>query len=107
MSLVSHTFTDSLTELTGDEQKVAKTTAFDVQLDPYDDRFGTHRTVGRTDDARSLVEVAAALRQVKVAVGSGTRTRAGGSLIRWSAGARCLSEEATDIVPRPARLAYS
>ena len=30
--LISDTFTDSLTRLTGDEQKATKTTAFDLQL---------------------------------------------------------------------------
>src|SRR5271166_4742557 len=32
--LISDTFTDSLSRLTGDEQKVVKTTAFDLQLNP-------------------------------------------------------------------------
>ena len=31
---IADTFTDSLVRLTGDEQKAAKTTAFDLQLDP-------------------------------------------------------------------------
>ena len=31
---VADTFTDSLARLTGDEQKLAKSTAFDFQLDP-------------------------------------------------------------------------
>ena len=31
---IADTFTDSLAKLTGDEQKAAKTTAFDLQLDP-------------------------------------------------------------------------
>ena len=30
---IADTFTDSLAKLTGDEQKVAKTTAFDLQMD--------------------------------------------------------------------------
>ena len=30
---IADTFTDSLTKLTGDEQKATKTTAFDLQLD--------------------------------------------------------------------------
>jgi ATP-dependent exoDNAse (exonuclease V) beta subunit len=33
-SRIADTFTDSLARLTGDEQKAAKTTAFDLQLDP-------------------------------------------------------------------------
>src|SRR5574338_914047 len=32
--LIADTFTDSLGRLTGDEQKAAKTTAFDLQVDP-------------------------------------------------------------------------
>jgi len=32
--LIADTFTDSLTRLTGDEQKAVKTTAFDLQMDP-------------------------------------------------------------------------
>ncbi len=31
---IADTFTDSLARLTGDEQKAAKTTAFDLQVDP-------------------------------------------------------------------------
>lgn len=31
---IADTFTDSLARLTGDEQKIAKTTAFDLQLNP-------------------------------------------------------------------------
>ena len=32
--LIADTFTDSLARLTGDEQKAAKTTAFDLQMNP-------------------------------------------------------------------------
>jgi hypothetical protein len=31
---IADTFTDSLSRLTGDEQKTVKTTAFDLRLDP-------------------------------------------------------------------------
>ena len=31
---ISDTFTDSLAKLTGDEQKLVKTTAFDLQMNP-------------------------------------------------------------------------
>ena len=31
---IADTFTESLAKLTGEEQKAAKTTAFDLQLDP-------------------------------------------------------------------------
>jgi hypothetical protein len=31
---IADTFTDSLSKLTGDEQKAVKTTAFDLQMNP-------------------------------------------------------------------------
>ena len=34
VKVLADTFTDSLAHLTGDEQKAAKTTAFDLQLNP-------------------------------------------------------------------------
>src|SRR5213080_2790285 len=41
--LIADTFTDSLARLTGDEQKTAKTTAFDLQLDPVNPGMALHR----------------------------------------------------------------
>src|SRR6266567_1256625 len=41
--LVADTFTDSLAKLTGDEQKIAKTTAFDFQLNPVNPGMALHR----------------------------------------------------------------
>src|SRR4051794_37402948 len=41
--LISDTFTDSLARLTGDEQKAAKTTAFDLQMDPSAPGLSFHR----------------------------------------------------------------
>ncbi len=41
--LISDTFTDSLTRLTGDEQKAVKTTAFDLQLNPVNPGMSFHR----------------------------------------------------------------
>ncbi len=40
---IADTFTDSLARLTGDEQKAAKTTAFDLQLDPSSPGMQFHR----------------------------------------------------------------
>src|SRR5947208_4578600 len=41
--LIADTFTDSLAKLTGDEQKIAKTTAFDLQLNPVNPGMALHR----------------------------------------------------------------
>jgi len=40
---IADTFTDSLTRLTGDEQKTVKTTAFDLQLNPAQPGMSLHR----------------------------------------------------------------
>ena len=40
---IADTFTDSLTRLTGDEQKSVKTTAFDLQLNPGNPGFSFHK----------------------------------------------------------------
>lgn len=40
---IADTFTDSLTKLTGEEQKVVKTTAFDLQLNPSSPGLRLHR----------------------------------------------------------------
>src|SRR6266404_3958252 len=41
--LIADTFTDSLARLNGDEQKLAKTTAFDLQVDPVNPGIALHR----------------------------------------------------------------
>src|SRR5437016_12754295 len=41
--LIADTFTDSLAQLTGDEQKIAKTTAFDLQMNPVSPGMALHR----------------------------------------------------------------
>lgn len=41
--LIAQTFTDSLAKLTGDEQKVVKTTAFDLQVNPLSPGHSFHR----------------------------------------------------------------
>ena len=49
--LIADTFTDSLARLTGDEQKAAKTTAFDLQLDPSARGLSFHK-LDRAKDKR-------------------------------------------------------
>src|SRR5438132_4088006 len=41
--LIADTFTDSLAGLTADEQKIAKTTAFDLQMNPVNPGMQLHR----------------------------------------------------------------
>ncbi len=44
--LIADSFTDSLARLTGDEQKVVKTTAFDLQMNPASPGLSFHRRTG-------------------------------------------------------------
>ncbi len=46
---IADTFTDSLTKLTGEEQKAAKTTVFDLQVDPAHPSLQLHR-IDRSKD---------------------------------------------------------
>ena len=41
--LIADTFTDSLGHLTGDEQKLVKTTAFDLQMNPVNPGMSLHK----------------------------------------------------------------
>lgn len=43
---IADTFTESLTKLTGEEQKLAKTTAFDSQLNPANPGMQIHKLDG-------------------------------------------------------------
>ncbi len=62
---IADTFTDSLARLTGDEQKAAKTTAFDLQLNPANPGMNMHRiekskgknfwSVRVSDDVRLII----------------------------------------------------
>jgi superfamily I DNA/RNA helicase/mRNA-degrading endonuclease RelE of RelBE toxin-antitoxin system len=47
--LIADTFTDSLNKLTGDEQKVVKTTAFDLQMNPANPGMQFHK-LGKAKD---------------------------------------------------------
>jgi len=40
---IADTFTDSLARLTGEEQKLVKTAAFDLQLNPSSPGFSFHK----------------------------------------------------------------
>lgn len=46
---IADTFTDSLARLTGDEQKAAKTTAFDLQMSPANPGLSLHKLDGAKD----------------------------------------------------------
>lgn len=48
---IADTFTDSLTRLTGDEQKLVKTTAFDLQMNPVNPGMSFHK-LDRAKDPR-------------------------------------------------------
>jgi mRNA-degrading endonuclease RelE of RelBE toxin-antitoxin system len=46
---IADTFTDSLSKLTGEEQKAVKTTAFDLQLNPANPGMKFHKLDGAKD----------------------------------------------------------
>lgn len=62
--LIADTFTDSLARLTGDEQKAAKTTAFDLQMDPARPGLSFHRLDRARDKGFWSVRVSADLRLI-------------------------------------------
>ena len=62
--LIADTFTDSLARLTGDEQKAAKTTAFDLQLNPESPGLSFHRLAKSKDKHFWSVRVSADLRLI-------------------------------------------
>lgn len=47
--IIANTFTESLAKLTGDEQKAAKTTVFDLQTDPSQPGLSSHRVDNSKD----------------------------------------------------------
>ena len=49
--LIADTFTDSLARLTNDEQKLVKTTAFDLQMNPAQPGLKLHK-IDRAKDKR-------------------------------------------------------
>src|ERR1700692_552286 len=61
---IADTFTDSLARLTGDEQKVVKTTAFDLQMDPSAPCLTFHRLDKAKDKRFWSVRVNADIRLI-------------------------------------------
>lgn len=62
--LISDTFTDSLSRLTGDEQKSVKTTAFDLQMNPANPGMSFHKLDGARDKNFWSVRVSADIRLI-------------------------------------------
>jgi len=61
---IADTFTASLARLTGDEQKAAKTTAFDLQINPAAPGLGFHKLDRAKDKNSWSVRVNADLRLI-------------------------------------------
>src|SRR6266571_6922573 len=61
---ISDTFTDSLARLNGDEQKAAKTTAFDLQLNPVNPGMSFHKLEKAKDKRFWSVRVGSGLRLI-------------------------------------------
>ena len=61
---IADTFTDSLTRLTGDEQKAVKTTAFDLQLDPVNPGMSFHKLEKAKDKNFWSVRVSSDIRVI-------------------------------------------
>src|SRR6266853_2707842 len=62
--LIADSFTDSLARLTGDEQKVVKTTAFDLQMNPASPGLSFHKLEKVKDRNFWSVRVSADLRLI-------------------------------------------
>jgi hypothetical protein len=62
--VLADTFTDSLAHLTGDEQKLAKTTAFDLQLDPSGTGMSFHKLDRARDKRFWSVRVSSDIRMI-------------------------------------------
>lgn len=62
--LISDAFTDSLSRLTGDEQKSVKTTAFDLQMNPVNHGVSLHKLDGAKDKNFWSVRVSADIRLI-------------------------------------------
>lgn len=61
---IADTFTDSLARLTGDEQKLAKTTAFDLQMNPASPGLSFHKLDKAKDKRFWSVRVSSDLRLI-------------------------------------------
>src|SRR5437762_553305 len=62
--LIADTFADSLARLTGDEQKAAKTTAFDLQLNPSNPGMKFHKLDKAKDKSFWSVRVSRGIRLI-------------------------------------------
>src|SRR6266851_7140547 len=62
--LIADTFTDSLARLTGDEQKVVKTTAFDLKMNPASPGLSFHKLEKAKDRNFWSVRVSADIRLI-------------------------------------------
>ncbi len=62
--LIAYTFTDSLARLTAQEQKAAKTTAFDLQIDPSAPGLSFHKLDSTKDSNFWSVRVNADVRLI-------------------------------------------
>jgi mRNA-degrading endonuclease RelE of RelBE toxin-antitoxin system len=61
---IADTFTDSLARLTGDEQKLVKTTAFDLQMNPVNPGMSLHKLDKAKDKAFWSVRVGSDIRLI-------------------------------------------
>jgi len=61
---IADTFTDSLSRLTSDEQKITKTTAFDLQVNPTGTGHGFHRLEKSRDKNFWSVKVNSGIRLI-------------------------------------------
>src|SRR3954465_3728805 len=61
---IADTFTDSLTRLTGDEQKAVKTAAFDLQLNPASPSMAFHKLAKAKDKSFWSVRVGSDIRLI-------------------------------------------
>ena len=68
---IADTFTDSLAKLTGEEQKAAKTTAFDLQLNPANPGMSFHKLDNAKDKNFWAVRVSSDLRLIVHKAGDG------------------------------------
>src|SRR5512133_2435166 len=61
---IADTFTDSLAHLTGEEQKLVKTTAFDLQINPENPGMQFHRVEKAKDKSFWSVRVGSDIRLI-------------------------------------------
>ena len=92
---IADTFTESLAKLTGEEQKAAKTTAFDLQLNPAQPGMKFHRVDGARDRNFWSVRVSRGLRMIVHKTASAPCT----SPREWSSGPSPWSPAMTKSCP--------